>query len=417
MDFDMKDPSMYCEDNVAMILSRTIKMFENDIAPNEMPILIKSMQIIRNSICFDKFPKNGFNDLLCTVIKCLTNPPNNNDTIKLISTQIIHNFLSSTNEFSNYDNSLHQIMTIIIELSSDEMSSLNLKSTIWLLLFCFSSPTVFSADYVSKHLDKSCLLSLLEDHNDEDYTENRDILLEELIDKSTNFVSNCLANLDSDRLATLFESLDTPDRNISIGNLNSLIDFVISAIDSDNDLFQSQSAPHIDVVRRILWILSTLCDGDTIRRASLERQLALSSSIVALLQKLRLYDDDASVDVSLKSDYRSKPSEAFAARPIYNVKKSIVMLLGNMSHENEPLQNAIVAQGGLEAVMECTRIDSCNLYVQQHAIFAVRNICTGNDVACARVHALTRQDGGEMLKLLNYDKVDRDGVEMFLPKK
>nr|XP_039254959.1 ataxin-10-like [Styela clava] len=59
-------------------------------------------------------------------------------------------------------------------------------------------------------------------------------------------------------------------------------------------------------------------------------------------------------------------------------KRSLVRLLGNLCYRNSKLQDDIRELGGIPLILECCNIDDNNPFMQQWALFAIRNLCENN---------------------------------------
>jgi len=64
--------------------------------------------------------------------------------------------------------------------------------------------------------------------------------------------------------------------------------------------------------------------------------------------------------------------------PLYDMKRTLVKIIGNMCYQNSTMQEAIRRHQGITAVLNCCVIDDSNPYLMQWSIFAVRSICEGN---------------------------------------
>lgn len=65
--------------------------------------------------------------------------------------------------------------------------------------------------------------------------------------------------------------------------------------------------------------------------------------------------------------------------PLYGFKKNIVGLMANCLHENFSAQELLRKEGGLVALLNCTRIDMNNPFLPEYAIFAIRNAMKNNE--------------------------------------
>ncbi|EJD43591.1 hypothetical protein AURDEDRAFT_167314 [Auricularia subglabra TFB-10046 SS5] len=60
------------------------------------------------------------------------------------------------------------------------------------------------------------------------------------------------------------------------------------------------------------------------------------------------------------------------------VKRDLVRVLGTLAHEDRVVQDRTRACGGVEVVLNLCVEDARNPYLREHAIFALRNLMTGN---------------------------------------
>ncbi|KIJ55410.1 hypothetical protein M422DRAFT_41386 [Sphaerobolus stellatus SS14] len=76
------------------------------------------------------------------------------------------------------------------------------------------------------------------------------------------------------------------------------------------------------------------------------------------------------------------------------LKRDLVRLLGTISHERKEIQDRVRICGGIEVVMNLCVIDERNPYLQEHALFTLRNLLDKNLENQAVVEAL-KPVGGE----------------------
>jgi len=89
--------------------------------------------------------------------------------------------------------------------------------------------------------------------------------------------------------------------------------------------------------------------------------------------------------------------------PMFDVKRSLVKLIGNMCYQNRAMQEATRTHGGITPILSCCVIDDRNPFLMQWAIFAVRTVCEGNAENQKFIAGLENQ--GIVENLLNDTKV------------
>lgn len=65
--------------------------------------------------------------------------------------------------------------------------------------------------------------------------------------------------------------------------------------------------------------------------------------------------------------------------PVFGFKRDIIGLIANCLHKNREGQDYLRESGALYALLECTRIDQNNPFIQQWCIFALRNALEANE--------------------------------------
>lgn len=66
-------------------------------------------------------------------------------------------------------------------------------------------------------------------------------------------------------------------------------------------------------------------------------------------------------------------------------------MIGNLAHSHRASQDAIAARGGLELILSQSHFSPAEPVVREWALWAVRNLCTGNAEVQERVRALRLQ--------------------------
>lgn len=71
-------------------------------------------------------------------------------------------------------------------------------------------------------------------------------------------------------------------------------------------------------------------------------------------------------------------SQANQNHPLFGFKKDLIRLLGNMVYKNRQNQDRLRELGGIPLILDHTTIDSRNPFIQQWAVFCIRNLCENN---------------------------------------
>ncbi|GFZ49470.1 hypothetical protein JCM24511_07590 [Saitozyma sp. JCM 24511] len=66
------------------------------------------------------------------------------------------------------------------------------------------------------------------------------------------------------------------------------------------------------------------------------------------------------------------------ARPLAQLKRNLVQLLGILSFEDIAVGDQVREHGGIQLLLSLTEVDETNPYLREHALFAVRNLMLGN---------------------------------------
>ncbi|XP_065670775.1 ataxin-10 isoform X2 [Hydra vulgaris] len=110
--------------------------------------------------------------------------------------------------------------------------------------------------------------------------------------------------------------------------------------------------------------LSLLCEATSHVKFTLLRQKkSLMQCALGLLKNI------ASMDLAVNINEKS---------PTFGFKRDLIRLIGNMSYQNEAIQNEVHDSGGIPLILNACSIDEKNPYIMQWSIFATRNLCEGN---------------------------------------
>jgi len=82
--------------------------------------------------------------------------------------------------------------------------------------------------------------------------------------------------------------------------------------------------------------------------------------------------------------------EKMESDPVFGFKRDLIRLIGNLCHENRENQDQVREINGIELLLDCSPIDGKNPYISQWVIFAIRNICLGNQENQAVLNSVSK---------------------------
>lgn len=99
-------------------------------------------------------------------------------------------------------------------------------------------------------------------------------------------------------------------------------------------------------------------------------------------------------------------------------KKSLIRLLGNLCYRNSKVQNQIHELGGIPLILNCCNIDDKHPFLQQWALFAIRNLCEGNTAIQKEIAKLEKLGVADspVLKSLGLTAVENEQGKMQIEK-
>lgn len=83
--------------------------------------------------------------------------------------------------------------------------------------------------------------------------------------------------------------------------------------------------------------------------------------------------------------------QAPAVAPYPGYRADLLAVLGNLAHGHRASQDAIAERGGLELILSQSHFSPTEPVVREWALWAVRNLCTGNAEVQERVRGLRLQ--------------------------
>jgi len=158
----------------------------------------------------------------------------------------------------------------------------------------------------------------------------------------------------------------------------------------------------------LLQVLSLLCSATAHHEKfkDLCKKMTLLEMAVSLL--VQISDDRV-------SSHFSKPSvpevSADENDPVLGFKRDLIRLIGNMSYRIKENQDAVRKLNGLVPILNSCNVDEKNPYIMQWAIFAIRNLCEGNQENQQLIKDLKQQGlaDNDFLTSSNIDVVMENG--------
>lgn len=83
-------------------------------------------------------------------------------------------------------------------------------------------------------------------------------------------------------------------------------------------------------------------------------------------------------------------TEKMESDPVFGFKRDLIRLIGNLCHEKRENQDQVREINGIELILDCSPIDGKNPYISQWVIFAIRNICLGNQENQAVLNSVSK---------------------------
>uniref|UniRef100_A0A834R3E2 Ataxin-10 n=1 Tax=Sarcoptes scabiei TaxID=52283 RepID=A0A834R3E2_SARSC len=101
--------------------------------------------------------------------------------------------------------------------------------------------------------------------------------------------------------------------------------------------------------------------------------------LIKLLLQLQLLAKSEASIFAVKSRLDDLDESMNGINPVFGFKRDIIGLIANCLHKNREGQDYLRESGALYALLECTRIDQNNPFIQQWCIFALRNALEANE--------------------------------------
>ncbi|TBU43988.1 spinocerebellar ataxia type 10 protein domain-containing protein [Dichomitus squalens] len=224
------------------------------------------------------------------------------------------------------------------------------------IFFVHESPTHYSAD---THSNESAPLQEL------------DLLLPKVCEALV-LVTQCLTTitLRAEETATARSLPSRTDDEVA-AHLSSNPLIVISAMFLDHGVVDSL----VETLRLVDTFVPRITYGKVVRRPTAPNQ-----------QESHSTSEAASSDGTRSMS--PNPELIRAAQAFAHVKRDLVRLLGIVASQNRAVQDRVRESGGLPVVMNLCVVDDYNPYLREHAIFALRNLLSGNPESQAVVDAI-----------------------------
>ncbi|CAH1784271.1 unnamed protein product [Owenia fusiformis] len=161
--------------------------------------------------------------------------------------------------------------------------------------------------------------------------------------------------------------------SISPGNVTFLsTEFIICV-----KYIEGMTADNSEVSQLVLHILEILCLCSSSRHFShvLQAHTTLLGTVIDLLKNITELGKQPDSVFSCVNKLKSKKT---SESPAHGVKCSLIQLIANLVHKNKANQNMVKDTGGLELIMNLTKIDGNNPFITEWAVLALRNLCEDN---------------------------------------
>jgi len=192
-----------------------------------------------------------------------------------------------------------------------------------------------------------------------DYPAQRTTLLGILLGYLTEKIPEGL-NIPEDNLVLLAKEFDTKSSCLMLLSTKS------STMDDEDVALECQH------LYKLICVLSA-ATGHAKMFPQLRRSEALLQTSIKLLKEVCACTEPVVAGMT-----NSNSTTTTTEHPMFDVKRNLVKMVGNMCYENKRIQDATRELGGIPSLLNCCVIDDRNPYLMQWAIFAVRTVCEGN---------------------------------------
>ncbi|KFQ40958.1 Ataxin-10, partial [Mesitornis unicolor] len=125
-------------------------------------------------------------------------------------------------------------------------------------------------------------------------------------------------------------------------------------------------------------LLDVLCEM-TSNSKQLEHLQVLPGLLDTAIDTLRLTHHAGQQAVNIFTATRAMTGEEEISHPAVNFKSHLIRLIGNLCYKNKENQNKVHDLDGIFLILDNCRIDDNNPFVNQWAVFAIRNLTEENE--------------------------------------